>query len=115
MAEAPEDKRKATRVPVDFEVRFTFENKENVARALNLSLDGMFLRTDYMLLQDDIIDVYFKLPNSSELIEASARVAWGTRVDTQQSPVSGMGIQFLDLDPLKKTALENYLRQLLKS
>lgn len=115
MSNGGEDKRKSLRIPVDFEVRFTFENKELQALALNLSTDGMFLKTDYMLLQDDIIEVFFQIPDIQEPFWMKARVAWGTWVDGRQSPISGMGLQFVDPLPSQKSELEQYLQKLLKS
>lgn len=110
-----EDKRKAARIPVDFEVSFTFESREHKARALNLSADGMFVQTTYLLLQNDIVEIFFRLPDVSEPLWMKARVAWYSRVEGEASRAAGIGVQFLDPLPSQKEALENYLRQLLKN
>lgn len=113
MPNSGEDKRKAARVPVDFQVRFIFENSEHEAAALNLSKDGMFVKTDYMLLQNDMIEIYFHLPEVHEPFWMKARVAWGTWVEAQKSSISGMGVQFVDPLPSQKEALDAYLQHLL--
>jgi Tfp pilus assembly protein PilZ len=111
----PDEKRKSPRIPVDFEARFTFGNQEHIAQALNLSIDGMFLKTDYMLLQNDIIEVFFKLPDIEEAFWMKARVAWGTWITGMQSPTSGMGVQFIQPLQSQREQLEQYLKQLLKN
>lgn len=115
MEDSPEDKRKAPRVPVDFGVSFTFENKEHEARALNLSPDGMFVATDVMLLQNDNVEIFFHLPGVRQPLWMKARVAWGSWVDgrTTAVSISGMGVQFLEPLPSQKEAIDGYLQQLL--
>lgn len=115
MTNPMEDKRKAPRIPVNFEVSFTFESREHQARALNLSADGMFIQTKYLLLQNDLIEIYFSLPENPEPLWMKARVAWYSRVEGEGAPVSGIGVQFLDPLPSQRDALESYLRHLLKN
>jgi uncharacterized protein (TIGR02266 family) len=109
------EKRKSVRVPVDFEVRFTFGAQEHIANALNLSADGMFIKTGYMLLQGDIIEVFFHLPDVEEPFWLKARVAWGTWIEGMNMPTSGMGIQFIDLLQSQREHLKNYIRELIKN
>lgn len=109
------DKRKSVRVPVDFEVRFTFGNQEHIAQALNLSTDGMFIKTSYMLLQGDIVEVFFRLSGIDEPFWLKARVAWGTWIEGMNMPTSGMGIQFVDLLPSQREHIKNYIRGLIKN
>ena len=115
MANSGADKRKAVRVPVDFEVSFIFESREHQARALNLSVDGMFLKTEYTPLLNDIIEIYFRLPEIPEPLWMKARVAWGTFLEGQSSSISGIGVQFLEPLPSQREQLERYLQHLLKS
>ncbi len=112
---AKSEKRKSPRVPVDFEVRFTFGNQEHIAQALNLSTDGMFIKTSYMLLQGDIIEVFFRLPSIDEPFWLKARVIWGTWIEGMNMPTSGMGIQFIDRLQSQKEHLKNYIRGLIQS
>ena len=112
---SPTDKRRSPRVPVDFDVRFTFGNREHQAKALNLSADGMFIKTDYMLLQNDVVEIFFHLPDAPESLWMKGRVVWGSRVEGQESSISGMGVQFLEPLPEQKDSVERYLRALLKS
>lgn len=111
----PADKRKSARVPVNFEVRFTFGTQEHIAQALNLSTDGMFIKTGYMLLQGDVVEVFFKLPNIEEPFWLKARVAWGTWIEGMNMPTSGMGIQFIDLLPSQREHIKNHIRGLIQN
>lgn len=114
MTDPAVDKRHAARIPVNFDVSFTFGSREHRARALNLSPDGMFLHTEYMLLQDDLIEIYFHLPEVEEPLWMKARVAWGTRLEGQTPAFSGMGVQFLDPMPSQREEIERYLQRLQK-
>ncbi|HSE42802.1 MAG TPA: PilZ domain-containing protein [Acidobacteriota bacterium] len=109
------DKRRSVRVPVEFSVQFTFDNKEHLAEALNLSVDGMFLKTTYMLLQGDIIEIFFHLPNAEEPLWMKAQVMWGTWIEGMNLPTSGMGVRFVDPLPEQRDHLENYIRELIES
>jgi hypothetical protein len=109
------EKRRHVRVPVKFQVQFTFDNKQHLAEALNLSVDGMFLKTSYMLLQGDVIEIFFHLPKVQEPLWLKARVMWGTWIDGMNLPTSGMGVQFLDPLPEQKDYLENYIRELIQT
>jgi len=110
----PADKRKSVRVPVDFEVRFTFGNQEHIAQALNLSTDGMFIKTSYMLLQGDIIEIFFRLPGIDEPFWLKAVIAWGTWIDGMNMPTSGMGIHFIDLLQSQREHLNKFIRGLIQ-
>jgi uncharacterized protein (TIGR02266 family) len=109
------DKRRHVRVPVDFEVRFTFDHNQHIAEALNISVDGMFLKTSYMLLQGDIVELFFHVPKVEEPFWLKARVVWGTWIEGMNYPTSGMGVQFLDLVPEQREYLEKYIRELIKT
>lgn len=109
------NKRKHIRVPVDFEVQFTFDNKQHTAEALNISIDGMFLKTSYMLLLGDVVELFFHIPKLQEPYWLKARVVWGTWIEGMNLPTSGMGVQFIDLIPEQKEHLENYIRELIQS
>ena len=109
------NKRKHVRVPVDFEVQFTFDNKQHTAEALNLSIDGMFLKTSYMLLLGDMVELFFHIPKYKEPYWLKARVVWGTWIEGMNLPTSGMGVQFIDLIPEQKEHLENYIRELIQT
>ncbi len=109
------NKRKHVRVPVDFEVQFTFDNKQHTAEALNLSIDGMFLKTSYMLLLGDMVELFFHIPKYKEPYWLKARVVWGTWIEGMNLPTSGMGVQFIDLIPEQKEHLEKYIRELIQT
>jgi uncharacterized protein (TIGR02266 family) len=109
------DKRRSVRVPVDFPVKFTFENKEHLAEALNLSIDGMFLKTNSMFLQGDMIEIFFHLPEVNDPFWMKAQVMWGTWIEGMNLPTSGMGVRFVDPLPEQRDHLENYIRELIES
>ena len=66
--------------------------------ATTLGVGGLFIETEEFLEIGSPIKVRFRLPDSAQVHEIEARVAWHQRAEagetTAQAP--GMGIEFLD-------------------
>ena len=72
--------------------------------AEDVSLGGMFIKTDSPPPPGSVIFIQFSLPDGSSLVEGLAKVAW-TR-EAGERP-AGMGIQFLNLDNESRKVLED--------
>ena len=105
------EKRRTVRVPVDFPASVTLEEKTLTGRVLNLSIDGVFLRTSELLDAGDPIDLTFDLVDQE--IEVKGRVIWGGSVENSAGTF-GMGIHFDQISALQQAAIELYIRNLLK-
>jgi uncharacterized protein (TIGR02266 family) len=78
--------------------------------AVDISAGGAFLRSEYLLEQDDKLEVSFLLPNRPQRINARARVAWVTKSPKLKGE-AGMGIEFLDLSEDERAAITAYVRE----
>ena len=105
------DKRRSVRVPVDFRASFTHEQKTLPARVLNLSVDGVFLRTAELLDSGDPIHLTFELVDQE--IQVKGKVMWGGSVENAAGTF-GMGIHFEHISALQQAAIELFIRNLLK-
>ncbi len=114
MFDAMSEQRRSKRRPiaVEFHVREADDPHagELVFDTVDLSADGVFLRSDLLLDHGDVLEVSFAVPGLSERVQARARVAWTARhSDLKGQP--GMGLEFIDLDAAIREALVAYLKQ----
>jgi len=84
-------------------VAYRVGNTISAAVTLNISHDGLAIRTTNPLDADTVVKVRFRLPGGRKEIDAEARVAWTER------PV-GMGLQFTKLEPADQAAVHDFVR-----
>jgi len=79
----------------------------------DLSVGGIFLKTDYPFDPDETIKVSFSLPDQKgkNPISCRARVAWTNFQANRRKPSypSGVGLQFLDLPKKDLSALSSFI------
>ena len=92
-----EEARGAPRVPVSMLVQHRFDTLEEFVAeyAVDLSENGMFVRTDEPRKQGSMVYLQMTLKDGSKLIEGFGRVA---RVGRDRHGRQGMGIQFINFD-----------------
>ncbi|NOZ87860.1 MAG: TIGR02266 family protein [Deltaproteobacteria bacterium] len=107
MAESDSEKRRFPRRPLTLLIQYRGESLEALIAeyAEDVSLGGMFIRTDEPVPQGSIIFVQFTLPDGSSLFEGLAKVAWA-REPGNNAP-AGMGIEFLNLDQESRAVLKS--------
>lgn len=105
------EKRRSVRVPVDCHASVTHQEKIIAARVLNLSVDGVFLRSSQLLDSGDPIELIFELENQE--IAVKGRVMWGGSVENSAGNY-GMGVHFEHISALQQAAIELFIRNLLK-
>lgn len=90
-----EDRRKFPRVPLNILIQYRFDTFEDFVAeyADDLSLGGMFIRTDDTRDEDTHVYLQFSLKDGTRLIEALGRVV--RVVDGEEG---GMGVEFVNLD-----------------
>jgi uncharacterized protein (TIGR02266 family) len=110
-----EDKRKSARIPVDFEARFESVGRDYVGRVLNLSSDGLFIKTQQLFDTNDRLDFNFRLPGSLQPLELKARVIWGGSIEMPGIRTFGLGVRFEEVPATVRQQIDNYIRSLLKS
>lgn len=97
-----QEKRKHKRVPLHVPIECRSGQTTIEARAENVSISGLLIRTETSFPEDEEITIRFSLPGSDHPIQCRARVA-------HVVPDAFMGVEFLDLPPESLDRIEKYL------
>lgn len=116
------DTRHEARVPVRLVVRFESiqTGMTDKGMCVDLSRGGMFISTDRPEPRGTEVLLYFKLPNISHTLSVLAQVVWMRKkelvaVDQGEiwtSGITGMGVRFLDVNPLEATLISTFVDRL---
>jgi uncharacterized protein (TIGR02266 family) len=97
------------RVAFETEVRLSAKNGTDIwGWALNVSRGGMFVEAEVPLEPDSEFEIEFTVPDTSIVVQPTARVVWRQLPGDPQRP-AGMGLQFLKLDREAERWLEQYV------
>ena len=95
------------RVSFETEVRLSGGGSDIWAWSRNVSRGGMFVEADTALEPDSEFQVEFTVPDTSIVVQPTARVVWRRPAGDGRGP--GMGLQFLKLDREAAQWLEQYV------
>jgi type IV pilus assembly protein PilZ len=92
-----DDRRRFPRHSLSILVQYRFNTFEEFLAeySLNISLGGMFIRTEHPKAEGAIVYLQFSLKDGSRLIEGMGKVV---RVNPPGSRDTGMGVEFLNFD-----------------
>lgn len=95
--EPADERRRYPRKPLSILVQYRFNTFEDFLAeySLNISLGGIFIRTEAPRDEGSIVYLQFSLTDGSRLIEGMGKVV---RVNPPGSRHTGMGIEFLNFD-----------------
>jgi len=96
------------RVAFETEVRLSANGSDVWGWSRNVSRGGMFVEADLPLEPDTEFEVEFTVPDTSIVVQPTARVVWRQMPGDPQRP-TGMGLQFLKLDREAERWLEQYI------
>lgn len=104
------------RLPARFDVKFdsTHSRRSGHGTCLNLSQEGMFIATTRPARPGTEVLLHFKPPGLSHSLSVLARVAWKRGQKKGSSAISGMGVQFLGVNPLEVTLIGGVVDRLLE-
>lgn len=116
MAKPPrpeEDARAAPRVPVSMLVQYRFDTLEDFVAeyAVDLSENGIFVRTEEPRKPGSMVYLQITLKDGSKLVEGFGRVA---RVGKDGQGRQGMGIQFISFDDESTALIEKIVAERLE-
>lgn len=103
-----EEERARTRT----KIRISFKKASDFFRAYigNLSGGGLFIKTTKSLPVGTLSDLEFTLPDSNQVIRTTGEVAWiRSKDESSENKPTGMGIQFIDMNPENKKLLQDYI------
>jgi DNA-binding response OmpR family regulator len=98
-----ENRRKATRVPIQTEVACTVGSRTVRGTSWNLSQGGMQVEVD-SLKPKDAVRLSFKLPVSGVIIDAAGVVVWGKE--------SRQGIQFTTVSAQSQQSIRQFMAEI---
>ena len=96
---------------VETNIEITFKEKGSLIRSymLNVSNGGLFLKTAKPLPIDSVVNMHVKLPDQEETMIIVGRVVWINAKSGDHTFPSGMGIQFLKMDPEYKKKINEFV------
>jgi uncharacterized protein (TIGR02266 family) len=106
------ERRVADRAPVMvLEVRGKSYDRIFVGYAENLSRSGLFFSAANPPAVGATFPVEFVLPDNRTLVRCTCRVVWQHRYTTSGRPSVGVGVEFLDLDALKRSLIDQWVKR----
>ncbi len=104
------NRRQSSRLPfIVLEVKGKHSNKVFVAYAENISQGGLFLSSSQTLKVGDKFPIEFVLPDKKTKVRCTCEVVWKKRYDKMGLVSEGMGIRFVDLDPLQRKVIGEWI------
>ncbi|MGH7208348.1 MAG: PilZ domain-containing protein [Nitrospiraceae bacterium] len=105
-------KRAHVRAPVLLDVEFTPAGTGAHGTCFNLGQGGMFIATEHPSPPGTEVILRFALPSVAAPLSVRGRVAWISGQDREASAVTGMGVQFLDLNPMDAAVIGTFVDRL---
>jgi len=109
------EKRGSLRLPVNLEAHFDHADKGYDGRILNISEEGVFLKSPRLFDPEDEIELSFQLPGRSGPLKVQGKVAWGGTIEGEGLTTFGLGVHFEDLPPSIQEDIDLFIRHLLKA
>ena len=90
----------STRIPIDRSIELCFDHFKGFEEhyAANISMGGMFIRTQELHAPGTTFDFRFELQDGKPLIKGTAEVLWRRAENRGPSRPNGIGVRFLSLD-----------------
>ena len=108
-AASPADRRRTRRLPIKVLVEYECMQDFLVDYTANISIGGMFIKTDSPLELGTRFRLRFKLPDREQPIDTIAVVRWKLPPEEAGPMTAGMGIKFDELSPQDQAAVERLL------
>jgi uncharacterized protein (TIGR02266 family) len=106
------ERRVAERAPVMvLEIRGKSYDKIFVGYAENISRSGLFFSAANPPAVGSTFPVEFVLPDNRTVVQCTCRVVWQHRYNTTGRPSVGVGVEFVDLDGLKRTLIDQWVKR----
>jgi uncharacterized protein (TIGR02266 family) len=106
----PPEQRVAVRIPARLRVRYRTRAEFQEGLTRDISLGGVFLRTEEPYPVGTAIQVTFVRPLDGREMVVQGEVARTPLVTAENGPVIGMGVRFLELTPQKRLDLDRFVR-----
>jgi len=111
------DKRRFRRIEIKFPVKVSVDNQQDgfFAQAIDISLGGLFIKTDQVFELNSVLFLEFKLPKVAQAISCAAKVVYLNRKIPDlfdQMIHQGMGVEFFDISESALRQIDHLLKSL---
>jgi c-di-GMP-binding flagellar brake protein YcgR len=110
-----DERRKSIRIPIEVTIRVVNEGKDYPATALNISADGISLKTTHVFHENELIEIIFPVPNSTYKLRLPARIVWGNRIEQDEEALRQIGMEFEQLPEADQKAVLDLINRLMRS
>jgi uncharacterized protein (TIGR02266 family) len=102
-----EEKRRFPRIKTNIKTTYQYSGVTVRAEILNVSSNGIFIKTNYPPPIDSTLYVHFHFPGDPEPLDIEGQVVWVKQ--TIQAAFPGMGIQFNKISPVHKERIQAFV------
>ncbi|MEI6126282.1 MAG: TIGR02266 family protein [Pseudomonadota bacterium] len=106
-----EDKRTTPRIETNIDILFRESGAFIKSYMLNVSNGGLFLKTENPLPIDSVVTLRIRLPAETEPMEIQGCVVWSNPKGKNNAFPSGMGIQFIKINPENRIKIDAFVDQ----
>jgi uncharacterized protein (TIGR02266 family) len=110
----PENKRRSARLHHEIPVAYRSVGSFLTDWATNISRGGLFINTRKPLPVGTSVRILVQLPGASFPFQLGGRVTRVTEYDNRANMVSGMGVEFVDVDEAQRREIEAFVDRLRK-
>lgn len=104
--------RRSTRVPLNINVIVNYSNKEIKAVTHDISIDGMFIKSNEKLDKNSLVHCYLFIPDREEPISTLAKILYdGFFTYTGKESFYGVGLHFIEMTEEGRDYLRKYLEK----
>lgn len=110
-----EEKRRYLRLNVPLEIEYVLGNNDRVYKAVtkDISAFGIRFATTDKLQEGDNLEVTLRIPNISNPVHASGKIAWSRKVLSEGNAPFDIGIEFVKIEEDNKNTFLKYLCDLI--
>jgi len=105
--------RRSVRVPVMLPASITRNHREYLGIVLNISVEGMFVKTVEFLPAHVDVEILFHLPVSRYPLKIGARIIWCSKIVGPEGTICGIGLQFDNHYLAERLLLKTFIDHLL--
>lgn len=106
-----EPRRAHPRYEVELDVSIGSDHNFYAGFVENMSVTGVFIATHALRPVGETLEVTIHLPDSEVCVRGRGEVRWIRDYSEESNVPPGMGVRFLDLDPVSAGAVERFLKQ----
>lgn len=106
------NKRRSARLQHEIPVAYRTVGSFLTDWATNISQGGIFINSRKPLPVGTVVKIIVQLPNAAFPFDLVGRVTRVTAYDNHSNLVPGMGIEFTDVDPVKREKIQAFVDQL---